>query len=387
MLKQIILKEGKEKSLVRRHPWIFSGAIESFPAIEPGEILSVLSSKGAFLAQAYFHPENTIAGRVLAFHEGNIEEELTLRVVEAELLRSQLFDRKTTNAYRLINAEADGLPGLIVDNYNGHLAIQISTYGMERLKPLIISILIKVIQPRSIYEKSLSPSRLQEGLKESHGLIYGEERDQIDIIENGIPFVVSIKLGQKTGFFLDQREMRQKIASLAKNKKVLNCFSYTGAFSIYALKGGATHVTSIDTCPQACAFAEQNTQLNGLTHHKVIREDVFAYLQREPLDFDLIILDPPAFTKRRKNLQAALNGYRQLNAMTLRKMPPRSILLTCSCSAHVDEELFQQTLFHAACEAQRSVRIIGRHIQASDHPVSLYHPEGSYLKSLLLFVE
>lgn len=387
--KSVILKEGKEKSLKRRHPWIFSGAIESAPSFSPGEILPVHSSSGEFLAQAYFHPEVALRGRVLSFNKGKIEDELEKRIREAKGLRERFFDPKLTNAYRLINAEGDGIPGLIVDHYNGHLAIQIGTYGIENLKPFLLDALIRIMQPKSIYEKSSSSSRREEGLNDRVGHLYGEECDQIEILENGIRFYVSIKLGQKTGFFLDQREMRQKIGTLASGRRVLNCFGYTGGFSLYALKNGAESVTTVDSCAQACSFAENSTHLNmiDMNKHRVVRADVFDFLDQQPFNYDLVILDPPAFAKKRKDVEPAIRGYRQLNEQCMKKMPPHSLLLTCSCSYHVDETLFQQMLFQAALGAKREVRLIGRHIQAPDHPISLYHPEGEYLKSALLFIE
>lgn len=389
MSKKVILKAGREKSLLRRHPWIFSGAIESAPSYEAGEILPVHSLTGEFLAQAYFHPDTALRGRVLAFHKNSVEKELEKRIVEALALRSRLFDPKKTNAYRLINAEGDGIPGLIVDNYNGHLAVQISTCGIEKLKPFLLETLIKVASPKSIYEKSSSSCRKEEGLAQSVCHLYGEECDQIEILENGIHFYVSIKLGQKTGFFLDQREMRQKIGQLSNGQRVLNCFGYTGGFSLYALRHGAEIVTTVDSCAQACSFAENSTHLNLIdsSKHKIVRADVFDFLEKDPLNYNVIILDPPAFAKKRKDVEAAVRGYRQLNELTLKKMPPRSLLLTCSCSYHIDETLFQQMLFQAALGAKREVRLIGRHIHAPDHPISLYHPEGEYLKSALLYVE
>lgn len=389
-MKKVILKAGKEHSLKNRHPWIFSGAIETFPDCSPGDLFPVYSSTGEFLAQAYFHPENSIAGRVLSFDQNPIEEVLQQRFFQAITLRNQLIDRTETNAYRLINAEGDGIPGLIVDNYNGHLCIQIHTSGIEKLKNTILDILIKMVNPKSIYEKSISPGRLQDGLDEREGTIFGPDIEQVTILENGLKFLVSPKLGQKTGFFIDQREMRQKIRDISKGRRVLNLFSYTGGFAIYALKGGARGVVSVDQSAQACSFAEQNTTLNDLAHHNhpVLCQDAFHFLETEPLaDFDLVIIDPPAFTKTRKNVDAAVRGYRQLNEMALAKLGPQTLLLTCSCSNHIDDALFRKTIAQAALNAGRSVRVLSHHIHAPDHPVSLYHPEGGYLKSLLLFVD
>lgn len=388
-MKKVILKPGKEKSLLQRHPWIFSGAIDSLPSIEEGEILPVHSAAGSFLALAYFHPSNSLAGRVLSFQQEAIAQLLLKRIEEAFILRQSLFDFTQTNAYRLINAEGDGLPGLIVDCYGDLLVLQITTWGMERLKPLLIDLLAKVMRPRTIYEKSLSSSRLKEGLEPSEGVRFGEPLSDVTVLENGVKFCVSVEVGQKTGLFLDQREMRKLIASHANGKRVLNCFSYTGGFSLFALQGGATHVDSVDTCPRAARYAEKNTALNNFSsdQHTILQKDVFEFLRSAPLDYDIAILDPPAFAKKKGDLLAACQGYKEINRLALQKLPPRSLLLTCSCSYFVDEKLFGQLLFQSAEEARRNVKILSRHLQAKDHPVSIYHPEGEYLKSLLLYVE
>jgi 23S rRNA (cytosine1962-C5)-methyltransferase len=388
-LMKAILKEGKEKSLLRRHPWIFSGAIGSLPQISPGEILPVYSASGQFLAQAYFHPKNSLSGRVLSFTEEPIERVLKKRLEEALAMRRNLLDPSITNAFRWINAEGDGISGLIVDVYADTLVMQISTWGIERLKPFFVRTLVELFKPKALYEKSSSSSRNQEGLPEREELVWGEKRDEIEILENGVKFLISIEKGQKTGFFLDQREMRKQIGSLAHSKNVLNCFSYSGGFSLAALKGGAHHVTSIDTCETATRLAEQNTQLNGFTsqQHRIVQEDVFRFLEKDPLNYNLIILDPPAFAKKREDNDQACKGYKEINRRVLEKCPPQSLLLTCSCSYFIDEELFQNLIFQSALEAGRNVKIIGRHLLAQDHPILIYHREGSYLKSLLLYVD
>ena len=354
------------------------------PAITPGEIVAVFSASGSFLAQAYFHPENSLAGRVLSFSEESIEAVLKDRLTQALHLRQTL--NLDANAYRLINAEGDGIPGLIVDYYAEVLVIQVSTWGIEKLKPFLIEALVQIVKPKAIYEKSVSASRRGEGLEDAQGWLYGEPVSQVQIVENGLSFLVSIEEGQKTGFFLDQREMRRLIGTYSSGKRVLNCFSYTGGFSLFALKGGAMHVTSVDSCSKACLLAEQNTALNGFSSHKIVCEDVFSFLSREPIDQEIVILDPPAFAKKRADVDASCQGYKTLNRIVLEKMPPHSLLLTCSCSHFISEELFQNLLFQAAHEARRAVRILSHHRQASCHPTSLYHPEGEYLKSLLLHV-
>ncbi|HSX04460.1 MAG TPA: class I SAM-dependent rRNA methyltransferase [Rhabdochlamydiaceae bacterium] len=388
MLKKAVLKEGKERSLLKGHPWIFSGAISSLPQeCEPGEILPVYSSSGQFLAQAYFHPTHSLIGRVISFNQKSIEEELKSRILDAFALRNRLFDLNRTNGFRLINGEGDGISGLVVDDYDGILVLQAHTCGIERLKPLIVSLLVQIVQPKAIYEKSTSQSRKEEGLEEKKELLYGTDFDEIEIRENGLKFLVAPKTGQKTGYFFDQREMRTFISSYSLGKKVLNCFAYTGGFGIYALAGGATQVDSIEICKNSTALATKITALNGLKNHHVIQEEVFEFIAKSPLDYDLIILDPPAFAKKRKDADAACAGYINLNQSVFAKMPPRSYLLTCSCSQHIDELLFKNLIFQSALRANRRVKILSCHRQALDHPVSLAHPEGAYLKSLFLYVE
>lgn len=381
-----ILKKGREKALLRGHPWVFSGALASLPQVLPGTILPIYSAEGQFLAQGYFNPGNSLVGRILSFEEGKIEELLSKQLLQAISMRKQLFGPET-NSYRLINGEGDGIPGLIVDFYNGYLAIQIHTRGIDNLKTFFIEQLIELIQPKGIYEKSNSPSRQEDGLQPTEGLLYGEVPDTIEILENGLKFTVSLPTGQKTGFFLDQRSMRAQIGELAKGRKVLNCFAYSGGFSIYALNRGALSVTSVDSCAKACALAEQNSLLNNHQNHTAVQSDVFEFLERDNFDWDLVILDPPAFAKRKGNVEHALKGYQKLNEKVLRKLPPNSLLLTCSCSHFVDETLFQLAIFTASRRAGRVVQIIGGHRQAPDHPISINHPEGGYLKSLLLFVQ
>lgn len=377
----VILKPGKEKSVLKKHPWIFSGALASYPTFEDGDILPVYSHDKTHLAFAYFHTKNSIAGRILSFGDKSAHETVVFHIKKALLLRNTL---QNTSARRLINAEGDSLPGLIVDQYNDVLVLQINTCGMEKLKKLIIDTLIQELKPASIYEKSLSSARAQEGLALSQGLLYGTLIPEVTIVENDISYIVSIVDGQKTGFFLDQCEMRRKIKELSFNKRVLNCFSYSGGFSLAALKGGAFHVTSVDISKDACDLCRR--QPHDLSKHTIIQTDVFEFLKNNSLNYDLVILDPPAFAKKRADIPAAATGYKEINRRAMQKMPRGSLLLTSSCSAYIDQDLFQNLIFQSALEAGRYVQIIGRHIQAYDHPVALNHPEGDYLKSLLLYI-
>ncbi len=381
-MSRVVLKPGKEKSLLNRHPWIFSGAIATRPSHKPGELFPVFSSSNKLLGHGYFHPDNSIAGRMLNFDAQNPLDSLRAAIDNALELRRQLVPE---SGRRLINAEGDGLPGLIVDQYQEVLVLQIHTAGMELLKSAIVEHLIQRVQPKTIYEKSTSAARRQEGLTDIKALIYGIESPEVTITEHGISYIVQPLEGQKTGFFLDQREMRKTVLNLSKDKTVLNCFAYTGGFSLAALKGGASHVTSVEISSEACALAARHAF--DPTKHTITKADVFDFLRTHNLDFDLVILDPPAFAKKRSDIEMASKGYRDINRLAFEKMPPNSILLTSSCSSYIDTNLFQQIIFQAAAEAGRFVRILGRHAQSLDHPVSIYHPEGDYLKSLILFIE
>ena len=384
-----ILKQGKEKAILNRHHWIFSGAIDSLPPFEDGEILPVRSFSGALLGSAYFNKHSSIIGRMLAFDGQLPLESLSERLDQAIALRKTLFNNDETNAFRLVNGEGDGLPGLIVDVYNQYLVLQISTKGMDVLRPILVELLDQKLKPHGIYEKSLVPSRKEEGLKEFQGILKGAIPDVLHIKENGLSFTVHFEKSQKTGFFLDHREMRERIRALALGKRVLNAFSYTGGFSIYALAGGAIRVDSVDISEDAIEMCKKHTLLNGfdVNANGFFSKDVFRFLREETLDYELVILDPPAFAKRRKDIIPACRGYKDINRLAIQKMPARSLLLTCSCSHYVDETLFQKVIFQAASEAKRSVRIIGRHHLAPDHPINLFHPESDYLKSLLLYIE
>lgn len=375
---RIILKPGKEKSVLRRHPWIFSGAIDSAPLYQEGDILPVYSAKGDLLAHAYFHPHNSIAGRILSFgHEPPLDA--LYRKIKQAIERRPLIE-----ARRLINAEGDGIPGLVVDQYGNVLVMQVSTWGIERLKPQIIDALIEALKPLSIYEKSISSARKQEGLLDCAQFVYGPEVAEVTVTENGISLRVPIIAGQKTGLFLDQREMRFYVRSKAEGKNVLNCFAYTGAFSAAALEGKAVSVDSVEISNAMCTWMQ--TYLAD-PRHTVYEADVFDFLKTNPLNYELMILDPPAFAKKKRDVETACRGYKQINQMVFEKAQPKTLLLTSSCSSYISEGLFQDVVAQAASAAGREVLILGKHHQAEDHPISLFHPEGSYLKSLILEVQ
>jgi 23S rRNA (cytosine1962-C5)-methyltransferase len=387
--RRVILKAGKEKPIHHRHHWIFSGAVATLPSFEDGECLPVYASTGENLGWGYFNRKAAIIGRMLSFDKTPPEEAIIRHLEAAMALRDALIDPQKTNTYRLVNGEGDLLPGLIIDVYHDVFVIQISTLGMRRWRPLLVDWLTKTFSPRCIYEKSLLPSRKEEGLPDEQGALFGEvPAKEVMILENGLQFLVSILHGQKTGFFLDHREMRRHVGSLAKGKRVLNCFAYTGGFSVYAAAGGAEIVNSVDISEAAMQMAKRNLELNGFlsSSNQFITADVFEFLRHDPLQYDLVILDPPAFAKRQKDVVTACRGYKDINRLAMEKMPVGSILVTSSCSYHVDSSLFQTVVFQAAVEAKRTVKIIERHRMALDHPINICHPESDYLKSLVLWI-
>lgn len=328
----------------------------------------------------------SILGHMLSYGEETLKDALESRIKNAALLRRRWFNPSHTNAIRLINAEGDGIPGLIVDAYADVLVIQVANPGIERLKSEIVSYLVKEFSPRALYEKSTSFMRRKEGLEEVRALLYGEDNPEVEVLENGLRYTVHVLEGQKTGLFLDQREMRGLVRDLSQDKKVLNCFAYTGGFSIAALAGGAAHVESVEISAKCEQRITNNLTLNGLKNHQFTCSDVFDFLKTATWDYDLVILDPPAFVKKREDIDKAFRAYKELNRHAIEKMKSGSLLLTCSCSYHVDESLFQNILFRAALESGRAVRIVEKHRQAHDHPISIFHPESSYLKSFLLYI-
>lgn len=386
---RVVLKPGKEKALLNKHHWIFSGAVAELPVFSDGDLLPVHSHSGDLLGTGYFNRQSGILGRMVAFDATHPLHAIEHALHAALTYRQALFNPTQTNGYRLINGEGDFLPGLVVDRYADLLVIQISTVGMEKLKPFILDWLVKQLKPQAIYEKSNSPSRKEEGLDPFFVLLYGAGSPIVEIKENGLKFFVDIIEGQKTGFFCDHRQMRQQIRTLAADKSVLNCFAYSGGFSVYALAGGAKKVDSVELSEKALEFAKKNVTLNGFSEDKAafVQADVFDFIRKNPLDYELIVLDPPAFAKKQRDVVTACRGYKDINRIAMKKMPPKSWLLTCSCSFYVDEPLFQKVIFQAAVEAGRKARIISRHLMAPDHPINICHPESDYLKSLLLYLE
>lgn len=384
----VILKKGRDKPVRQRHHWIFSGAVKRFPPFEDGDILQVQSSDGDFLGYAYFNRRSSIVGRMLSFDETEPRQAIEANFLSALSLRRTLVEPET-NAYRVVNGEGDGLPGLVVDRFDNILVIQIATLGMEKLKDYIVGLLVRALAPLSIFEKSNLPTRREEGLPMFEGHLYGEPRETVEIQESGLRFLVEIPKSQKTGFFLDLRPMRRLVTSLARGRRILNCFSYTGAFSVAALAGGAASIVSVESSERASALAEQNFALNGFptAGHRFQTGDVFEFLRQDDQSYAFVILDPPAFAKRKEDVARACRAYKDINRLALRRIAPGGLLLTFSCSYHVDSSLFQQVIFQAAAEAGKKARILQRHRLAYDHPINIYHPESEYLKGLLLYVE
>jgi len=390
-LPHIVLKPGKDEPVRGRHHWIFSGAIAWVPDdVQAGDLVLVESSAGEILGQAYYHPDNSIAARMISWDEQPIEEVLSQRITAAISWRQTWFGTKQTNTYRLIHGEGDFLPGLTVDRYGEVLVIQITTLGMDRLRELIIKLLVEQLHPAAIWEKSDTPSRAIEGLSPVTDWVYGKPTPVVVVEEEGLKYQVDFDQVQKTGLFLDQREMRQLVRSLATGKSVLNCFAYTGGFSLAALQGGAKQVETVDVSATAMAGAKQNFELNGFSveTNSLVAQDVFSYLREQRLDqYDLIILDPPAFAKKRSDVSSAMKAYRDINRLAITGVAPGGMVITSSCSALVDEKLFQKVVWQAAKQSGRQVRIIQKHCQAADHPANIYQPETEYLKSLVLYVE
>lgn len=386
----VVLKKGKEKIFFDRHHWIFSGAIASYPSdFVNGSIAPVLSCTNHLLGYAYFHRGLSLEGRIVSFGETSPYDAIRSSLHSAILLRKRLIDETKTDAYRVVNSEADHLPGLIIDRYGEIFVIQIGTLGMEQLKLFIIEELVKLYPIKGIYEKSVNSSRKEEKLLPVQQPLFGEIPDIFQIREEGLSFWIQIKSGQKTGFFLDQKQMRRFIGELSHEKRVLNAFSYTGGFTVYALFYGATCVDSVEISKEACALGRQNIYLNGFSSERApfLEEDVFSFLREKTyLPYDLVILDPPAFAKKRGDVSQAIKGYREINTQAMAKMPNGSLLATFSCSYFIDETLFKRILIDSAKKAKRDIVIVQSQRQSFDHPYSPFHPETSYLKGFLLYI-
>lgn len=390
-LPRIILRPGKEKSLQRRHPWVFSGAIaRKDKDLRDGDIVEVYDAQRQYLATGHYQP-TTIAVRVFSFEQRDIDRDFWREKLQNAIAfrKNILLPNPQTNMYRLVNGEGDGMPGLIIDAYNRHLVMQVHSMGMYRLHENLAELLAELLPDmKAICLKTAIETAEGEEVAMKSGWIYGQPDGEVIASEHGILFKIDILNGQKTGFFLDQRESRAMVGELAKGRTVLNMFSYSGGFSLYALRGGAEHVDSVDISQKAIDLVEENVRLMGgdfAKRHNAVCEDVFAYLDRMPdYYYDLIVLDPPAFAKHHRVKEQGIKGYRNINRKTMEKIRPGGLLFTFSCSQAISRDDFQTLVFSAAALAGKNVRVVSRLQHAPCHPVSIYHPEGEYLKGLLV---
>lgn len=386
---EITLKSGREAALRRGHPWVFSGSIAGIsgkPA--EGDIVLISDHRHQPLALGFFNPRTDIALRVLTTaHASAIGADFWRERIRSALLLRRKTISGRTNAYRLINAEGDGFPGLIADVYDSTLVVSITTAGMEKQRKHIVCALIEQLKPARIYEQSAGRSRLLEGLEEKRGFIYGDDSSgTAQILENGYKFTVDFVEGQKTGFFLDQRVNREMLGALSSHAHVLNCFSYTGAFSVYCAAGGAVRVVSLDISKPACTACDSHLRLNGFSpeQHPVLEADIFTYLRSMREIYDLIILDPPAFAKTKRDVSKAARGYKEINMQAIRHLACGGMLATFSCSNFIEEDLFNKIVLGAARDAKADLQLLARLEAGPDHPLAFGHPEGRYLKGLLV---
>lgn len=390
-LPEIRLKRGKEESLERLHPWVFSGAVARIPdAVEEGDLVKVVTHDGTLIGVGHYQI-GSIAVRILQFGTDRLDEDyFEKRLENALAMRKALgLIREDNNCFRLVHGEGDFLPGLVVDVYDGTAVVQAHTPGMHFARLRIADALTNLPGIRSVYYKSDTTLPFKARLDPVNGYIAGNEGSSV-ATENGLLFNIDWLRGQKTGFFVDQRDNRMLLERLSSGREVLNMFCYTGGFSVYALRGGAKRVDSVDSSAKAIALTDANVSLNfpDCANHRSFALDAFRYLDdMEKGAYDLIILDPPAFAKHRNALKNGLMGYRRLNAKAFEKIRPGGILFTFSCSQVVSREMFRLQVFSAAAMSRRKVRILHQLTQPADHPVNIYHPEGEYLKGLVLYVE
>ena len=393
MYKQIFLRRGKEESLKRFHPWIFSGAIHHMDeGIEEGETVRVITAAGEFIAVGHYQI-GSIAVRVLSFEDIEINTDFWCERLQSALdvrIGVGIADSPTNNTYRLVHGEGDYLPGLVIDCYGSTAVMQAHSVGMHVCRNEICQALVKVMGDRiaNVYYKSETTLPYKADLHQENGFLVGGDASNV-AMENGLKFHIDWLRGQKTGFFVDQRENRSLLEQYAKGKSVLNMFCYTGGFSVYAMRGDAKQVHSVDSSAKAIELTNDNVALNfpGDARHEAFCEDAFKYLDEHDQQYDLIVLDPPAFAKHRAALRNALKGYTRLNVKGLQRIKKGGILFTFSCSQVVTKDNFRNAVFTAAAQVGRKVRILHQLHQPADHPINIYHPEGEYLKGLVLYVE
>ncbi len=389
----IILKPGKEQSLKRFHPWIFSGAIRNVRGnLEEGDLVSIEDAHGNFLALGHYQV-GSISVRTISFENEKIDDDFWSRKIQAALdLRKVLglVGSQDTNAYRLVHGEGDGLPGLIIDIYGNTAVMQMHTVAMFKLRDTLVKSLRDVLGEdlHAVYEKSEGTLPFKAEVEASNGYLWGRSESHL-AIENGLKFAVDWEKGQKTGFFVDQRDNRALLEKYSLNRSILNMFCYTGGFSFYALRGGAKLVHSVDSSERAIELTKKNVELNfpNDSRHVAYADDAFKFMDSNKEKYDLMILDPPAFAKHMKVLKNALQGYRRLNTKALESIEPGGILFTFSCSQVVSKDAFRTMVFSSAARTGRNVRVLHELGQSADHPVNIYHPEGDYLKGLVLYVE
>lgn len=390
MSASIYLAKGREKSVIRRHPWIFSRGIDKVEGNpQLGETVDVLAHDGKWLAKAAYSPESQIRARVWGFEKQDINKAFFVkRLQDAQLLRQEVIERDGLTGYRLIAAESDGMPGVTIDRYQNFFVCQLLSAGAEHQKQNIVDALVEVFPDCNVYERSDVAVRKKEGLKETTGVLHGELPPKSVVIEeNGVKISVDIVGGHKTGFYLDQRDSRQQAMKYVKDKEVLNCFSYTGGFGLYALKGGAKRVINADVSQPALDTAKFNAELNEFDISKkravFLNADVFKLLREyrdQGTQFDVVIMDPPKFAESKAQLNGACRGYKDINMLAMQILKPGGTLLTYSCSGLMDQVLFQKIIADAAIDAGRGVKFVERFEQAADHPIDTAYPEGFYLK-------
>ena len=388
----IKLKINRQRSLERKHPWVFSGAIDSIKdSPQNGVTVKVVSADGKFLGWGAYSLKSQISVRIWSFDENEkIDTEFFKRQIEQAIeLRTQIIDTTSSNAYRLINAESDGLPGLIVDKYNDYLVCQFLSAGAELWKDEIVNLLCLLLNPTGIYERSDVEVREKEGLVLVSGVLFGKEpSDLVEIIENENKFFVDIRNGHKTGFYLDQRDNRKLLGKFSPGKEILNCFSFSGGFSVYAIKSGADKVINVDSSVDALELSEKNFTLNGIvaSAYENINDDIFKYLRKlrdANKQFDIIILDPPKFAESVSQIEKASRGYKDINLLAIKLLKKGGVLFTFSCSGHITSELFNKIIADAALDSGRKVNIVKYLTQSPDHTVLTNFPEGLYLKGLV----
>ena len=389
----LYLKKGKDESLKRFHPWVFSGALQQIPlGLEEGSIVRVLDNDGKFIAVGHWQI-GSIAVRVLSFDDEEINFDFwkrRLKVADDVRRSIGVAGRADNTTYRMVHGEGDNLPGLVIDRYGSTVVMQAHSVGMHVCREEIAKAIVDVMngEVENVYYKSETTLPFKADLNQENGFLIGGSKDNV-ALENGLKFHVDWLKGQKTGFFVDQRDNRSLLEHYAKGRSVLNMFCYTGGFSFYAMRGGAKLVHSVDSSAKAIDLTNANVELNfpGDERHKAYAEDAFKYLEAMGDQYDLIILDPPAFAKHKDALRNALRGYTKLNAKAFEKIKPGGILFTFSCSQAVNKDQFRMAVFTAAAQSGRSVRILHQLHQPADHPINIYHPEGEYLKGLVLYVE